>query len=262
MAKLYHLDAYDDAELDRKKIAALFAGFITRKDSQEPIVAGEEDDGEGTGTAVAPLQPGQIQFLDDGEDITFSEPAESGASYEPFQFRTLLQVSAALGVPYANLSNDLKSANYSSLRAGLVEFRRRLEQVQHSVIVFQLCRPVYRAWLAQAALSGAVSMPGFRRNARDYMRVKWIPPKFEWVDPKKDLEAEILAVDAGFKSRSDAIEGTGSDPEEVDERIAADKAREKQLNLDFSASARKGAAAQPADGESMPADGESAVAAA
>lgn len=254
MAKLYHLDAYDDAELDRKKIAALFAGFITRKDSQEPIVAGEEDDGEGTGTAVAPLQPGQIQVLDDGEDIKFSEPAESGASYEPFQFRTLLQVSAALGVPYANLSNDLKSANYSSLRAGLVEFRRRLEQVQHSVIVFQLCRPVYQAWLAQAALSGAISMPGFRRNARDYMRAKWIPPKFEWVDPKKDLDAEVVAVQNGFKARSDVIEGSGSDPEETDDRIAADKEREKGMGLDFSVAATTGKVPAAAPAAEMPAD--------
>ncbi|MEY9404429.1 capsid protein [Bradyrhizobium japonicum] len=42
-----------------------------------------------------------------------------------------------------------------------------------------------------------------------------------------------LAVDSGFKSRSDVIEAEGYDPEETDERIAADKEREKKLGLDF-----------------------------
>jgi len=259
MVKLFHLDTYDDAELDRKKVAALFAGFITQADTQEPVVQGEEDDGEGEGNSIAPMEPGQLQVLGPGEKIEFSEPADSGASYEPFQWRTLLQVSAALGVPYANLTNDLKSANYSSLRAGLVEFRRRLEQVQHSVIVFQLCRPVWNAWLAQAALSGAVPMPGFAKNARELSRVKWIPPKFEWVDPKKDQEAEILAVQNGFKARSDVIEGTGSDPEETDARIVADKKREKALGLDFSAAATAGKVPARASGGDMPADAQPAA---
>jgi capsid protein len=54
------------------------------------------------------------------------------------------------------------------------------------------------------------------------------------VDPLKDRQAEKLAVDAGFKSRSDVVEAEGSDPEENDNRIAADKARAEALGLDFS----------------------------
>jgi capsid protein len=30
MVRLWLLDQYDDAELDRKKVAAMFAGFVTR----------------------------------------------------------------------------------------------------------------------------------------------------------------------------------------------------------------------------------------
>ena len=40
-------------------------------------------------------------------------------------------------------------------------------------------------------------------------------------------------MDAGFKPRSDVIEAEGFDPEESDRRIAADKAREKELDLVF-----------------------------
>ena len=65
------------------------------------------------------------------------------------------------------------------------------------------------------------------------MRAKWIPQRNDWVDPLKDRQAEKLAVDAGFKSRSDVVEAEGEDPEENDRRIAADKAREEKMDLVF-----------------------------
>ena len=63
--------------------------------------------------------------------------------------------------------------------------------------------------------------------------MRWIPQRNDWVDPLKDRQAEKLAVDSGFKSRSDVIEAEGFDPEESDKRIAADKEREKDFDLVF-----------------------------
>jgi capsid protein len=64
----------------------------------------------------------------------------------------LLQVSAALGVPYAYLSNDMLKANYSNSRLALLEFRRRIEAYQHAVIVWQLCRQVWARWMDTAVM--------------------------------------------------------------------------------------------------------------
>jgi capsid protein len=75
--------------------------------------------------------------------------------------------------------------------------------------------------------------PGFASAPAPYAAVKWIPPKWDWVDPLKDRKAEIEAIDAGLKSRSDVIESEGYDAEEVDRRIAADHAREEELGLSF-----------------------------
>ena len=76
-------------------------------------------------------------------------------------------------------------------------------------------------------------LPGFAENPAPYLAVKWIPPKWDWVDPLKDRKAEIEAIEAGLKSRSDVIESEGYDAEEVDRRIAADHAREDELGLKF-----------------------------
>jgi capsid protein len=59
-----------------------------------------------------------MQLLLPGEDIKFSDPADVGGSYEAFQYRTLLACCSAMGVPYTNVTGDLRQANYSSLREG------------------------------------------------------------------------------------------------------------------------------------------------
>ena len=159
IVKLFLLDQYDDAELDRKKVAAMHALFITTPAPAEPFDVAEStgEDGERT----MDLQPGQIVMLEPGEQVQTSDPANSGATYEPFQYRTLLQVSAALGVPYAYLSNDMIKANYSNARLALLEFRRRIEAYQHAVMVWQLCRRVWARWMDTAVLAGALDLPGY-----------------------------------------------------------------------------------------------------
>jgi lambda family phage portal protein len=138
-----------------------------------------------------------------------------------------------MGVPYTNVTGDLRQANYSSLREGKLEFRRRTEQFQHGTLIFQMCRPVWRRWLLDAVLAGGLELPGFASDPARFLAVKSIPPKWDWVDPLKDRKAEIEAIEAGLKSRSDVIESEGYDAEEVDRRIAADHAREAELGLSF-----------------------------
>ncbi len=238
MAKLWLLEQYDDAELDRKKVAAMFAGFIT-KPAPEDIMGESQAARDEDEAALLGLQPGSMQLLLPGEDIKFSDPADVGGSYEAFQYRTLLACCSAMGVPYTNVTGDLRQANYSSLREGKLEFRRRIDQLQHNVLIFQLCRPVWKRWLETAVLSGALNIPDFTRNRTAYLPAKWIPPKWDWVDPLKDRKAEIEAINAGLKSLSDVIESEGYDAEEVDRRIAADRAREEKLGLSFEATSGK-----------------------
>lgn len=231
VAKLYLLDQYDDAELDRKKVAALFAGFFTKPAEADGLPTATDDDG----AAILGLQPGTMQELPEGWDVRFSEPADVGGSYESFQYRTLTAVAAAMGVPYAAMTGDLRQVNYSSIRAGLVEFRRRIEVFQHAVLVFQFCRPVWQRWIDAAALSGAFGYVTKPSVEELQTAVKWVPQGWPWVDPLKDRQAEAFAVANGFKSRSDVIEAEGYDAEEIDARIAADREREAGLGLTFTA---------------------------
>jgi lambda family phage portal protein len=227
LLKLHELDQYEDAELVRKKTAAMFAGFVTRLDPDSEMFGDQRD--AGPGIAMAGLEPGTMQFLDPGEDVKFSSPADVGGTYEAFIKQQLRAVAVGLGISYEMLTGDLSSVNYSSIRAGLVEFRRKCASLQHNLVVFQFCRPVWNRWIELAILSDTVEVP----QDPSFSLVKWIPPGFAWVDPQKEVVSQLNAVKAGFKSRTEVISEFGYDIEEIDEEIQKERQREKEMGLVF-----------------------------
>ncbi|MDG7056613.1 MAG: phage portal protein [Wolbachia endosymbiont of Penenirmus auritus] len=232
LLKLYELDQYDDAELVRKKTAAMFAGFITRLDPEANIL-GEGESNE-QGVALSGLEPGTMQLLDPGEDIKFSQPSDVGGSYEAFMRQQLRAIAIGMGITYEQLTGDLSGVNYSSIRAGLIEFRRRCAMLQHNILVFQLCRPVWGKWIELAILSGELDIGEDWKGAKEGAKeVKWIPPGFGSVDQLKDQQAQQMAVKNGFKSRSEVVSELGYDVEEIDQEIAADQKRASELGLSF-----------------------------
>ncbi|WP_366654444.1 phage portal protein [Fodinicurvata sp. EGI_FJ10296] len=244
VVKLFTLDAYDDAELDRKKMAAMFTAFVQRAANDEQPEERSVPDSANSGAAPAPmpllpLTPGLIQRLGEGEEVTFSQPAESGSSFEPFQYRTLAQIAAAVRMPYAYVSGDMLKANYSNSRTSLIDFRRRMQSFQFSVLVHQLCRPIWHRWLATGDLSGALTLPAGRMARRRLRYAEWLPPRWDWIDPGRDSAAEIQQIRAGLKSRTQAIAERGYDPGQIDAEIAEDYARADALGLVLDTDGRK-----------------------
>lgn len=228
LLRLHELDQFEDATLVKAKVAALFTGFITDPDGTAAGLTGDNR----SGVLTVGMEPGSLIPLPPGADIRFSNPTEHDA-YAPFVKNHLRAVAAGLGLPYELVSGDLEGVTYSSIRAGLIEFRRRVEQLQHNVVVHLFCRPVWERFVRLAVLTGDLPARDFDRDPLAYLSCEWLPPKFDYVDPKKDVEAEILAINAGLKSRTQAISERGYDAEQVDAEIAADKARTNALGLSF-----------------------------
>ncbi len=232
---LWTLDAYDDAEMERKKTAALFSIFVRRPDEDGTFfnIEAEKKAQQGDGIADITMEPGSATVLMPGEDISIAAPADVGQQYEAFQYRTLTRVCAGLGLPYGDVTGDRVKANYGNQRAALLDTRRRLEPVQFGVLVHQFCRPVIGWFLDAAVLAGAIDLASYTKAPGDYRRITWMPPKWDWVDPLKDVQAEIQAINAGLKPRSAVVEAMGYDPVENDRRIKADKDRQDELDLVF-----------------------------
>ncbi|HPX12165.1 MAG TPA: phage portal protein [Syntrophales bacterium] len=242
--KLRELDQYEDAELVRKKTAAMFGGFIKEitPDFDPENYFGRKTTGtDETGATrdFVALEPGTFPILPPNTDVVFSEPADVGGTYEVWIKQQLREIAHGMGITYEQLCGDLTEVNYSSIRAGLLEFRRRCEQLQHQVLIFQFCRPVAQYWLKTAVLSGAIDIPDFFRSPGKYFRIQWRPDGWPWVDPVKDQLAEQMAVRNGFKSRSQVVAERGEDVETVDYEIAEDNRRADELGLIFDSDPRK-----------------------
>ena len=216
------LDQLMDALLVGAKTSAMFAGFLTDLNA----TGGLPFDGDQTGGILdTGLEPGTLKVLPAGIDVKFSAP--DAAKDSPAFLRMNLQaLAAALGLPEHLLSGDLTNANYSSLRAGLLPFRARVEQTQYGTLVPQFLRPVWRRWIVSEVLSG-------RLDLTPDMAAEWIMPRPMQVDPQKDLAAVKEALALGLTSRTKAINEMGWNADDLDEEIAADRARESDLGLTF-----------------------------
>jgi len=208
----------------------MFAGFLV---DQNGTAAGFPFEGVTADSIMQTgLEPGTLKVLPGGFDIKFSGPqnAQQTVDFAKLQLRG---IAAGLGVPEYLLTGDLTGANYSSLRAGLLEFRRRVEAIQFQVIVPQLLRPVWQRFVTTAVLAGEIDAPDFESNADQWFACEWIMPVQEWIDPAKDAEATATMIAAGLTSRRRAVAAQGYSVEELDSEIISDRERERELGLSF-----------------------------
>lgn len=241
LLRIFHLDKFDDATLLRQEIANLFTGFITKSSPESEQVdplTGRPLEYDFEGGAIVAMEPGTMQELAPGEEIQFTNPPGAASTYPDFMRQQLMAVAAGIGLPYEILSGDMKGVSDRALRVVLNEFRRRIQQIQHNILVFQLCRPVWNQWLALAVLSGAVNAPNYHKSPLPYRKVKWIPQGWPYIHPVQDINAQQLAVRSGFKSRSEVVSEQGYDSEQIDAEIAADNRRSDALSLRYDSDAR------------------------
>lgn len=231
--RLYQIDEMQDATLQTQKTAALFAWIIKR----DPNAGVTDDSTIDGGQASASDDPDQIQkiiagaahYLKDGESIEFSTPGNIGTGYAQWLKTELLAVAAGLNITYEQLTGDLNGVTYSSIRAALIEFRRRIEHLQLHFLIHRFCQPIAMWFLESVVLNGQVDLPDFWRNPWDHLP-KWKPPKWEWVDPLKDVMADALEVRSGFASRKDKAAERGRDIDELNEQLLEEQAMELVLD--------------------------------
>lgn len=206
MLALRDFDEWREAALVKAKVEACFGIAITRPDGDTSPLAGSSTDINGN--RVETLEPGMAVYLQQGEDVRSITPSTNSA-FEPFALQMLYGIAVGIGITFDQLTGDLRQANYSSLRAGKIEFRRALEQLQLQTVIPHACDPVW-AWFVEAAINTG-QLPG---EPADYP-VNWIPPRNEPIDPTKDLEAEQIAVRSLFKPLSAVQREQGYDPADI-----------------------------------------------
>lgn len=213
MLKMRDLDDYEEAELVRKGIEACFAAFVTTEN--DGLTVGEASTESGTpARRLENLSAGMIQYLKPGEQVSFGAPG-AVQGYNDYIRTQLHAIAAGAGITYEQLTGDLSQVNYSSIRAGTLEFRRMVEQWQWLTFIPMFCQPLMRAWLDTAVNAGKL-------NSAD-VAVNWTTTRFDWVDPVRDVTGELMEIAAGLKPWSEAVRGRGYDPKSNIAEIAAEQ---------------------------------------
>lgn len=238
LAKLKDLDAYDDAELVRKKVAAMLVVFI-RRNVPEGMSETELAAAWGAGSTVedgvggVTMEPGSASYLDPGEEPEWSNPQDVGGMYEVFMRQQHRALASFCGLLYEQLTGDFSDLNDRTWRAAFNEFKRRCEMWQHHLMVFQLCRPVWARWATLARMTGAL------RPAEAPDTVKWVPQAWPYINPKQDIEAHEAEIRAGLASRSQKASERGLDSAEIDAEQAEDNHRADKLGLKYDSDGRQ-----------------------
>lgn len=220
------LDGYAEAELVAARTASAKMGFFTRKGPD-----GVEMPSDSDGNLRMDASPGVIEELPMGVEFKEWSPDHPNSGYGEFVKNRLRGVATSLGISYTSLANDLEGVNYSSIRAGLLEEREVWKAIQRYLIE-HFCEPVFSEWLFLALGAGRIgNLPMSKMWKFDHP--EFTGRRWAWVDPKKDIEAAVVGINAGLTSQRRVAAENGADVFDIFSELEADAALAKAKKLRF-----------------------------
>lgn len=235
MNRLHHLGAYEEAAIINARAGASKMGFFTRTLDAATDAGYATDD---AGRTINEVEPGSLETLPPGYDFKAFTPDYPSAQFDNFVKRQIKGASCGLpGASYAELSNDLESVSFSSIRQGTLHARDSYRDLQR-LMIDCLCQPVYRAWLSMSLTFGAIVVVNGRRgpnsrlsltNFDKYNQPLFVARGWEWVDPLKDAQAGSEELRNRLTTRTRIAAEQGEDFEE----LLAEAAQEEQLAADY-----------------------------
>ncbi len=203
--RLEDIKDYEESEREAARVAASFTGFIERSPDAY-TQRGEEEEGDRT----LEMSPGMIfDNLLPGESVGTISSDRPSSLVNDFISGQMRRVAAGTGTNYSTISRDYEGS-YSSQRQSMVEARPAYDTLRQ-YFVEVLIRPVYTELVQMAQLSGALILPRSVDPDTIY-DVAIAGVTMAYVDPKKEVEADILKIQAGLASRSQVISDRGGDP--------------------------------------------------
>ncbi len=216
MGSLSMLNGMMQAELVASRTAAAKCGFFTQQADSDGYVGEGFDENH---NIISQVEPASLELLPKGVSFQPFDPSHNG-DFSNFTKSCLRSIASGLGVSYTSLSSDLEGVNYSSIRAGLLEERSEWRSLQ-GWFIEHVVDPVFREWLSFALLSDSLQLPATKLSK--FESVEWKARRWSWVDPLKDVQSAVLAIDNGLKSRRSIISENGGDVDTVTEEIAQDQ---------------------------------------
>lgn len=227
--KFKDLNEYMEAELVAARVAACFAMFIKKTDAYGAAINNTNRIQDGK--RIESLEPGMIEYLNVGEEPSPFNPQRPGAQFDPFVEKVLRFIGVGIGMPYELVFKDFSKTNYSSARAAILEGRKFFKQEQ-LWLSEKICQPTWIMLLDEAYLRGELDAPDYFKKHLDWTRARWIGPGWGYIDPEKEINASIDAIDNNLSSLADECATHGRDYEEILQQRAREEQKKKELGIE------------------------------
>lgn len=226
------LNDYLDAELVANLVTAAYALWI---ETPEPEGASMDRASytEGSGseaTRYEEIMPGGIYYGLPGEKASQLKPERPGRTFQPFVGRVMRMAAAGMGMPYEVLAKDFSETTYASGRMAMLEAWRVFRHRQ-GWLGDHGCQPVWNMVQEEAWLKGFTPAKDYYEAMDEWNRVAWIGPAKGYIEPVKEVTADLKAINGLLRSRSEVIAERGGDFEATVEALAKEKKKLKALDL-------------------------------
>ena len=228
MANVKMLNGYLEAEIVAARVGASKMGFFTSPDGDGYVGDGEFEDGF---NPTMNAQAGVFEQLPAGMDFRSFDPTHPTSAFESFTTSVLRSIASGLNISYHSLSNDLTSVNYSSIRQGALE-DRSMYMIYQQFVVEHFINPVFQSWLEMTISTGYINLPigKFDKFANS---VNFIPRSFSWIDPLKEMQANVVGLQNGTLTYADISASYGRDTEELFEQHQKEIELAKQYDIEI-----------------------------
>ena len=187
-----------DAEL-KAAVSTASLGIAIESEYQQEL------DTDEYGTSVDPVQQlklGAAVRLFPGEKVHPFSHTRPSQQIAPFRQMLRGDIAAALRIPQRFLDRDVSRANYSSMRADMIDTERILGPVREWYGRQTIGR-MYEILLPYMAAKLGIALP-----RADY---RLLPDGQAYVDPQKDIGAALLAIDGGLSTHEAEVGKRGGD---------------------------------------------------
>jgi lambda family phage portal protein len=212
--RLDDIKDYSESERIKARVNAAFTAYIKRS----PDYDGTVDE---NGNVPFEMQSGIIfDGLAAGEELGSVGTDTPNPNLGPFIAEMMRAAAAGTGTSYSSVSKHY-DGTYSAQRQELVESIEGYKSPLDYFIGVQIM-PIWRNFIDMVILNRLFTVPRNVDIRALYRAVEIRGPGIPWIDPKKEAEADGIAVENGFKSRHQVIRERGGDPRLVDQELAAD----------------------------------------
>lgn len=228
------LKNFTEAALTAKRVSASSMAFITNNnDTTSTDLLGADERDEVTPVYTEYFEAGFIGELGEGQDIKTVTPTNGVDGIDQFTNELMNQISMGLNVTKQALLSDTSNASFSAARL-TEKLQQTTFRTRTNVLISKVLKPIYIAWLKNEMINNSKLNLSFS-DFDDLICARYILQKPISLDPVKDIQAELLQLEAGIKSKTQVIAELGGDPVKVLAEVQAEKEKEnpnKEVNQD------------------------------